>query len=96
MARVAWSARARDDLRGIFDYIARDSPRAADAMVDRLIGATERLEEFPESGRLLPEFPSLSYREILVGSYRVIYRPEPERIWVLAIVQCARLLDRAP
>jgi len=96
VAEVAWSLRARDDLRDIHDYIARDSSAAAAAMVDRLIGATERLDEFPESGRVLPEFPDSGYREILVGNYRVLYRAEASRVVVLAIVHGRRLLDRAP
>ena len=71
MAAVRWTQRARDDLRDIHDFIARDSPRAAEALVERLLTATERLAAFPESGRVVPEFPALGYREIIVSSYRV-------------------------
>jgi toxin ParE1/3/4 len=53
---------------------SRDSPRAAEALVERLLTATERLAAFPESGRIVPEFPALGYREIIVSSYRVLYR----------------------
>lgn len=60
-------------LREIHDFIARDSPRAAEVLVERLLTATERLASFPESGRVVPEFPGLGYREIIVGSYRVLY-----------------------
>ena len=49
MAAVRWTQRARDDLRDIHDFIARDSPRAAEALVERLLTATERLAAFPES-----------------------------------------------
>jgi toxin ParE1/3/4 len=66
MAAVRWTQRARDDLRDIHDFIARDSPRAAEALVERLLTATERLAVFPESGRVVPEFPALGYREIKV------------------------------
>ncbi|TAJ22273.1 MAG: type II toxin-antitoxin system RelE/ParE family toxin [Nitrospirae bacterium] len=50
-------------------FIARDSSRAADVLVDRIIAASERLASFPESGRLVPEFPMLGYREVIVSSY---------------------------
>ena len=47
MAAVRWTQRARDDLRDIHDFIARDSLRAAEALVERLLTATERLAAFP-------------------------------------------------
>jgi plasmid stabilization system protein ParE len=43
MARVSWTSRALDDLRAIHDFIARDPARAAAALVERLLTATERL-----------------------------------------------------
>jgi plasmid stabilization system protein ParE len=69
LAKVRWAERARDDLREIYDFIARDSPRAAEALVERVLHSTERLVSFPETGRAVPEFPDLGYRELLVGSY---------------------------
>jgi plasmid stabilization system protein ParE len=61
LAKVRWAERARDDLREIYDFIARDSPRAAEALVERVLHSTERLASFPESGRTVPEFPDLGY-----------------------------------
>lgn len=94
MAEVRWALRARDDLREIRRFIARDSPRAADAQVERILSATECLESYPESGRVLPEFPSLGYRELIVTAYRVIYRIQKDTIWITALVHGARLLRR--
>ncbi|THJ19190.1 MAG: type II toxin-antitoxin system RelE/ParE family toxin [Nitrospira sp. CG24B] len=56
------------------DYIARDSAEYADAIVERLILSVDRLVSFPESGRLVPEAFDPKIRELLVQSYRVIYR----------------------
>jgi plasmid stabilization system protein ParE len=50
MAAVRWTEHARDDLREIFDFIARDSPQAAQALIERVLRATERLETIPQSG----------------------------------------------
>jgi len=96
MAIVRWTQHALDDLRDIHGFIARDSPRAAESLVDRLLTATERLEPFPESGRVVPELPELNYREIIVSSYRVLYRPEGNTVWIAAVVHGRRLLDREP
>ncbi len=96
MAAVRWAERARDDLREIFDFIARDSPRAAEALVERVLQATERLKSFPESGRPVPEFPDLGYRELLIGNYRVQYRVEAGTVWIASVVHGRRLLTEPP
>jgi len=96
MAAVRWTQRARDDLREIHAFIVRDSPRAAEALVERLLMATERLAAFPESGRVVPEFPALGYREIIVSSYRVLYRLEGNTVWIVAVVHGRRLLRGEP
>ena len=96
MAAVRWTQRARDDLRDIHDFIARDSPRAAEALVERLLTATEHLAAFPESGRVVPEFPTLGYREIIVSSYRVLFRLADNTVWITAVVHGRRLLRGEP
>src|SRR5215831_20965330 len=96
MAAIRWTQRARDDLREIHAFIARNSPRAAEALVERLLTATERLALFPESGRVVPEFPTLGYREIIVSSYRVLYRLEGNTAWMVAVVHGRRRLRDEP
>ncbi len=49
--RVRLSPRARDDLRELVRYIARDSPRNARLVRDRIKDAVQRLSLHPESGR---------------------------------------------
>lgn len=95
MATVKWTQRAKGDLQAVYDFITRDSTRAADALVERIIHASEQLVAFPESGRVMPEFPTLPYREILVGNYRVLYRIEGEVVWIAAVVHGRRLLRGA-
>ena len=96
MASVRWVQRAQDDLHEIYRFIARDSPRAAEALVERLLMATERLALFPGSGRIVPEFPELSYREIIAGNYRVLYRQEGDTVWIVAVAHGRRRLDSEP
>jgi len=96
VATVRWTQRALGDLREINDFIARDSARAAEAMVDRLQRATDRLAAFPESGRVMPEFPKLHYREVIVASYRVLYRIESDTVWIAAVVHGRRQLGKEP
>jgi plasmid stabilization system protein ParE len=46
VAAVKWTEPARDDLAQIHDFIARDSPGAARALVERVLNATEQLASF--------------------------------------------------
>jgi toxin ParE1/3/4 len=96
MAVVRWAEHARDDLREVFDFIARDSPQAAEALVERILRATEQLQRFPESGRTVPEFLDLGYRELLVGSYRIQYRVDADTVWIATVVHGSRLLNEIP
>jgi toxin ParE1/3/4 len=72
--RVALSPSARHDLRDIVRYISLDSPERAIAFGQFLVIHTKHLAEFPELGRVVPEFDIPAIREIVVRSYRVIYR----------------------
>ena|SRR5256885_1951417 len=93
--RIDWSEPARDDLRDLHRYIAKDSAHYARQFADRIIKAVERLNEFPESGRPVPEARSSVIRELLVQEYRVIYQLElPERVVILAVVHGRRDLTR--
>ena len=94
MAEIVWSDKAVTDLELIYDYIAADSPFYARVQIERIFKAVEQLKPFPESGRNLPEFPSFSHREIIVGAYRCIYRFEPtlDRIYMVTVVHGSRML----
>ena len=54
-----------------------------------------RLEDFPESGRKIPEFPELPHRELLVTPYRFFYRVLENTVWVVAVWHGAQL-PRSP
>lgn len=74
MTPLTWSPEAQRDIESIRAYIAEDSTRYADLVVQRIIATVERLETFPESGRIVPERNDPSIREVLVSPYRVVYR----------------------
>src|SRR3981081_1194142 len=95
MAEVRWTAQAADDLEAICLFIARDSPQLATTFADRILRATERLANSPRWGRTVPELGAENIREIIVGSYRVIYRLRQDEVQILAVHQGARLLDAA-
>ena len=91
--RVTWSRQARHGLDEILGYIARDSPSAAERMLDEVIGAAESLSALGERGRIVPELDEPTVRELLVGRYRLIYEVGAAEIVVLAVVHGARSLS---
>lgn len=92
MAEVRWTDQAIEDVESIRDFIARDSPRYALLVAERLVGAVERLESFPRSGRIVPEFRDDRLREVIWGSYRIVYRLLDDTIEVLTVYHAARIL----
>lgn len=94
MASIAWTVGARDDLRDVLEYISRDSATYAAATAERILDAIDRLRAFPKMGRVVPEFDDESIRELIVGSYRIVYRLRRQRIGIVAVVFGSRELLR--
>jgi toxin ParE1/3/4 len=63
--KLIWSPAARDDLHDIVVFIARDNPSSAMSFGYELISETDRLQEFPELGRSVPEYRDDNIREII-------------------------------
>ena len=89
---VEWVLAARDDLREIHNFVARDSPYYAELLVDELFAAVDRLERFPLSGRVVPELEREDFREIIHGNYRIVYRLAPPGVRILTVFHAAHLL----
>ena len=96
MVQVKWTKQAFYDLKEIHDFIARDSVQYAKMQVERILDESLKLSRFPLIGRHVPEFPDLSYREILVGNYRVIYKLKEKQncIFIMSVVHGSQLLNK--
>jgi toxin ParE1/3/4 len=83
--KIIWSALALERVVEIGEYIARDRPNAAADWVEGVFASVGPLARFPKSGRPVPESTRTDLREVLHGSYRVIYRTDPEHIVILTV-----------
>ena len=92
MGKVKWTENASKNLKHICGYIAKDSEIYATHFVKSLIGATEKLETFPECGRIVPEFEEYGFREVIYQSYRIVYRivEDDKEVEILSVVHGAR------
>ena len=90
---VRFTPTARDEFLAVIEYIRKDKPGAAVEFRRQTEKALRRLNRFPESGRRLPEFPDLPFREIIVAPYRFFYRVEQKTVWIVAVWHGAQQPD---
>ena len=83
--KTIWSPLAIDRVAKIAQYIVQDSPGSAQKLVESTFQVVERLEQFPKSGRIVPEIMQDDFREIIHGNYRIIYRLQTESISILTV-----------
>ena len=88
---IRFTPSARNQFLTALAYIRRDKPSAATQFRNRAETGLRRLEDFPESGRVVPEFPDLPYREVIVSPYRFFYRIKDEVVWIVAVWHGAQL-----
>lgn len=90
--QILWSPQSLRDLSAIRDYIAEDSEHYANLTLTRLFSSVERLLNFPQSGRIVPEKDDPEIREIIVGRFRIVYRYRGTTIEVVTVFQASREL----
>jgi len=92
MVKLIWTEIAIEDLRLIHEYISKDSKLYADRFIDKIINRVDQLENFPKSGRVVPEFDSSDIREIIEGNYRIIYKVSSAQVAIVRVHHSARQL----
>ena len=89
MVKVVWTDLAIEDLQSIHEYISKDSKFYADRFVTKLINRVDQLENYPKSGRMVPEFGKDEIRELIEGNYRIF--SELKLIMLVSFVCVIRL-----
>ena len=89
-----WSTPAIEDLTGIRDYIAQGSKYYAAEFIQRILQTVERLEQFPELGRLIPEVEDQTARELIFQNYRILYRLKQDHLDIAAVIHGRRDVRR--
>lgn len=85
MVRVVWSFSALDKLEEVRQWIAPHSRAHDRDVVRRMRARIDQLKLFPLSGRILPEYPLGRRRELIAGSYRIIYRYDEDALTVVIL-----------
>ena len=94
MVAIIWTERALVDLEDIAEYISKDSVRYAKVTIDNLVNETKRIHTNPFIGRMIPEVNQESFRELIKGNYRIMYKIEGDNIYILTVHHSAREIKR--
>lgn len=89
--KVIWSPLALEKLESIAEFISHDKLSAADKWVNDIFDYTDLIGTQPEMGREVPELLGSNYREVIFGSYRIIYKIE-DAVQISTIRNCRQLL----
>ena len=91
--KVLFTPSGRKQFLEAVAYIYRENPTAAVAFRRKAEKVLSRLRKFPQSGRVLPEFPDLPFREVIVPPYRFFYRVKEKTVWIVGVWHGAQLPD---
>ena len=72
-------------------FIYQDNPKATVNFRQKAEKTLSRLKKFPESGRLIPEFPDLPFREMIVPPYRFFYKIKAKTVWIVSVWHSSQL-----
>jgi plasmid stabilization system protein ParE len=76
------------DLYAIRDHIAADSPRAAEAIADKLLVLADSLAEMPNRGRTVAG--ASRSRELVLGRYLLRYVVAREKVLIVRVRRSAQ------
>ena len=91
--RVSFAPSAVINLEEIRSWYAdQQVSEVGERLVREIVDAVLRLADFPESGRLVPEFDLAQLREIIHPPFRIVYQLDDERVRVVRVWRSERLM----
>jgi len=90
--KIFWSPLALERLEYIYEFISKENASAAQKLISKIFKRVESLSKYPERGRKVPEANRKEIREVFEDEYRIIYRVEAKKIFILTIRNFKQLL----
>ena len=94
--KLIWSKKAKTSLKGIYLYIKKDSPAAAEKVRLKIILQSEKLLLFPEKfseEELLREVPG-NFRSVSIWRYKIVYEIDRDKVVIIDIFDGAQNPDK--
>ncbi len=92
---ITFAVSAFDDLDAIRNWYKdqQQVPEVGNKLMKEIIAQVERLADFPESGRIAPEFNIENLREIIFAPFRIVYRLDGNKIKIVRVWRSERMLQ---
>lgn len=93
---VIWTKSAKFDLETIIEYIKTDSIDIAKKIFFAIKKECNNLYYFPKRKRVVPELQQigiLKYREVIYQRWRIIYKIENKKVYILLVADSSRNLE---
>jgi len=93
---VIWTKSAEFDLESIIEYLKTDSVKIAKDIFFEMKNQCNQLSTFPTARRVVPELQQigvLRYRELIFKRWRIIYKIEEEKVYILIVVDSGRDIE---
>jgi len=84
------------DIESIIEYYGKLNISTAEKYYKEIHSRIKNLLEFPEMGRIVPEFINEfndKYRELIYENYRIIYKIQNDEIIIVRVIDGRRLLE---
>ena len=94
--KIEWAGVSENDLKGIVEYIAEDSPANALKILKKIKKRASSLYTLPERGRIVPELKDQGislYRELIIPPWRIIYRISEMKVYVLSVLDARQNVE---
>jgi len=91
-----WTKSAQFDLELIIEYIKTDSLSIAKNIFYEIKKECNNLYFFPQKKRIVPELQQigiLKYREIVHKRWRILYKIDGEKVYILLVIDSSRNLE---
>ena len=87
--KIIWTSIAKNDLKNIIEYISVNSLQNAIKILKKIKKKASNLYTLSERGRIVPELQGqgiLQYGELVIPPWRLIYRIDERKIYVLSVI----------
>lgn len=90
---ITFAESAINDLEEIRRWYAEQQvPEVGERLIGEVVDQVERHSDFPETGRMVPEFGVAHLREIIHPPFRIVYRLGENRVRIVRVWRSERLL----
>jgi plasmid stabilization system protein ParE len=93
---VSFASSAVSDLEEIQGYYEEQGvPDVGERLIAEIVSRVEKLSDYPDMGRVVPEFGVEHLRELISPPFRIVYRHDSNKVRIVRVWRSERLLKLA-